>query len=111
MRDSPIDHEQPPGGGGTPSPPSAAHGAGDRLAGLMAPFPFRTADEGPLPEVELVVLVDGSDPGRMGDLSQGWFGERPAPDLLVVDHHLHDGDPTWDFAYRDPRAAATAAWC
>lgn len=78
------------------------------LKGLMEPFPFRVAEGGPLPLADLVVLVDGSDPGRMGELGERLLAQDPRPDLLVVDHHLHSGEPTWDFGFRDPSAAATA---
>lgn len=66
---------------------------------------FRVDDGGPLPEHDLVVMLDGGDLSRTGALHERLMNS-PAR-KLVVDHHLHDGDAWWDEAFVDTSASAT----
>jgi len=60
---------------------------------------------GELPVHDVAVLLDFSDPKRLGPLQAPLFA---APSKkAVIDHHVHEGAVFWDAAYIDVRAAAT----
>ncbi len=66
---------------------------------------FHVDDGSALPPHDLVVMLDGGDLTRTGQL----YDRLAASDAkkLVVDHHLHDGDAWWDAAFVDTTASAT----
>jgi len=66
---------------------------------------FMVDDGGPLPEHDLVVMLDGGDLSRTGALAKR-LTDAPSR-KLVVDHHLHAGDAWWDAAFVDTKASAT----
>lgn len=66
---------------------------------------FRVDDGAPLPEHDLVVMLDGGDLSRTGALAARL--EASPAKKVVVDHHLHDGDAWWDEAFVDVTASAT----
>ncbi len=76
-----------------------------RYSELTAMADFRVDDGGELPDHDLVVMLDGGDLSRTGALADRL--SRAPSRKLVVDHHLHDGDPWWDAAYVDTTASAT----
>ena len=67
--------------------------------------PFAKFEGGELPEHDVSVLLDFNDLERTGPMAEPL--RRAASRKLVVDHHLFHGQPWWDAAYVDPRAAAT----
>lgn len=60
---------------------------------------------GQLPTHDLAVLLDCSELDRCGAMAPAL--EASASPKLVVDHHIHAGEPWWDAAYTDSSAAAT----
>lgn len=66
---------------------------------------FHVDNGGPLPDHDLVVMLDGGDLSRTGRLADR-LSKAPSK-KLVVDHHLHDGDRWWDAAFVDTAASAT----
>lgn len=56
-----------------------------------------------LAEADLFVVLDTSEPSRLGKLPEA-FRERP---VVVLDHHPPNRDPLGDPAVRDPSACAT----
>ncbi|MEM9381759.1 MAG: DHH family phosphoesterase [Planctomycetota bacterium] len=79
--------------------------ADERYAEVTALASFEVDDGGPLPDHDLVVMLDGGDLSRTGALADRL---REAPSKkLVVDHHLHNGSAWWDAAFVDTKASAT----
>lgn len=72
---------------------------------LAAEVPYGVFDGGPLPEHDLIVLLDISELSRCGALA-GPLGASPAT-KLVIDHHVHHGEVWWDHCLVDRSASAT----
>ncbi|MEM6672778.1 MAG: DHHA1 domain-containing protein [Planctomycetota bacterium] len=77
----------------------------EHYAEVVESAEFLVDDGGPLPDHDLVVMLDGSDLSRTGALAHR-LREAPS-DKLVVDHHLHAGGAWWDAAFVDTTASAT----
>ena len=76
--------------------------------GYLAPgTPFRTWKGGTLPEHDVAVFLDFCEISRTGELAEPFT--RASSKKLVVDHHIHHGDPWWDASYVDVRASAVPA--
>src|SRR5262245_41614655 len=60
---------------------------------------------GSLPQHDVAVLLDFCELGRTGPMAAPLAAARSKK--LVVDHHLFQGEPWWDEAFVDVRAAAT----
>jgi phosphoesterase RecJ-like protein len=72
---------------------------------LSKACPYGRYEGGPIPEHDLVVLLDCSELSRCGDL--GLVLAKVPSKKLVVDHHIHEDLAWWDGAFRDLSAAAT----
>jgi phosphoesterase RecJ-like protein len=72
---------------------------------LGGPETFGVYPGGELPAHEVACLLDFCDVSRCGALAEPLVRARSKK--LVVDHHLHDGEPWWDACYVDQEAAAT----
>lgn len=59
----------------------------------------------PLPEHDLAVLLDCSELSRCGALGAA-LADHPSR-KVVIDHHIHPGEPWWDAAFQDVSCAAT----
>lgn len=77
----------------------------DHYREVTAVAEFLVDDGGPLPDHDLVVMLDGGDLSRTAGLA-GRLTDAPS-DKLVVDHHLHHGGAWWDAAFVDTKASAT----
>lgn len=77
----------------------------ERFSEVTASARFTVDDGGDLPEHDLVVMLDGGDLSRTGRLASRL--EAAPSKKLVVDHHLHAGEPWWDAAFVDTGASAT----
>jgi bifunctional oligoribonuclease and PAP phosphatase NrnA len=82
-----------------PDPPEAAF---DYLSDVVN---YGTYSGGEVPEHDLCVLLDISELGRCGALSEP-LAAYPST-KLVVDHHVHHGEEWWDLAFVDRSASAT----
>jgi len=60
---------------------------------------------GTLPEHDVAVLLDFSELSRTGPMAPALA--RATSKKLVVDHHIHHGEPWWDEAFLDSSASAT----
>ncbi len=78
---------------------------GDVFDYLYAELPYRVDDGGPLPEHEVVVLLDINELSRTGALASKV--EAYGSKKLVIDHHPAHGEPWWDACYMDVTASAT----
>ena len=82
-----------------PDPPEG------RFEYLSRDVTFRTYERGDLPPHDVAVLLDFSEITRTGAMEAAL---RRAPSKkVVVDHHIHHGEPWWDERYVDVGAAAT----
>jgi len=75
------------------------------FAELSEGLDFRVDDGSPLPDHDVVVMLDGGELSRTGALAARL--EASDAKKVVVDHHLHDGDAWWDEAFVDTSASAT----
>lgn len=66
---------------------------------------YGTDDGGPVPEHDLLVLLDCSEISRTGALAERFSAASSSK--LVIDHHVLPPEPWWDAAYVDTTAAAT----
>ena len=66
---------------------------------------FLVDDGSSLPDHDLIVMLDGGDLSRTGQLHDRLSASDAKK--VVVDHHLHDGDAWWDAAFVDTAASAT----
>jgi phosphoesterase RecJ-like protein len=82
-----------------PDPPESRYAEVTELA------EFLVDDGGEIPEHDLVVMLDGGDLSRTGQLAARL--EAAPSQKLVVDHHLHEGSEWWDAAFIDTSASAT----
>jgi phosphoesterase RecJ-like protein len=77
----------------------------ERYGFLAESVDFGVYQGGALPEHDVAILVDFSDMRRCGPLYEPL---RAAPSKkLVVDHHVHEGQPWWDEAFVDVSASAS----
>jgi phosphoesterase RecJ-like protein len=60
---------------------------------------------GTLPDHDVAVMLDFGEIGRTGAMSAPL--SRAPSKKLVVDHHIHHGEPWWDEAFVDSTASAT----
>jgi phosphoesterase RecJ-like protein len=72
---------------------------------LVRELPFGVYAGGPLPEHDVVVLLDFNELGRTGPMAAA-LGAAPSK-KLVVDHHPFLGTPWWDASFVDVDASAT----
>jgi phosphoesterase RecJ-like protein len=82
-----------------PDPPEA------RFHYLSSECRYRTFQGGDLPAHDVAVLLDFSEIARSGAMAPALT--RAASKKLVVDHHVHVGEPWWDEAFIDSSASAT----
>lgn len=66
---------------------------------------YRVYDGGDLPAHDVAVMLDFNELERTGPMAKPLAAARSRK--LVVDHHIFEGQPWWDAAYVDVRAAAT----
>ena len=66
---------------------------------------FRVFSGGDLPAHDACVFLDFCELDRCGALADPIRAANSRK--IVIDHHLHHGEPWWDAAYVDVRAAAT----
>lgn len=82
-----------------PDPPES------RFEYLTRDVTYRTYKGGDLPVHDVAVLLDFSEISRTGPLAAALT--RAESKKVVIDHHVHHGDPWWDEAFIDTSAAAT----
>lgn len=82
-----------------PDPPEA------RFSYLTRDVVYRSYQSGDLPVHDVAVLLDFSELSRTGSLAPA-LTKSPSK-KLVIDHHIHHGEPWWDEAFVDTSAAAT----
>jgi phosphoesterase RecJ-like protein len=82
-----------------PDPPEA------RFEYLSRDCRYRTFQGGDLPAHDVAVLLDFSELARCGTMAP--VIARAPSKKLVVDHHVHSGEPWWDEAFLDSGASAT----
>ncbi len=66
---------------------------------------YRVYEGGDLPAHDVAVMLDFNELERTGPMAKPLAAARSLK--LVVDHHIFEGQPWWDAAYVDVRAAAT----
>lgn len=82
-----------------PDPPEG------RFEYLAREVRFETYKSGDLPPHDVSVLLDFSELSRTGPMEAAL--RRAGSKKLVVDHHIHHGEPWWDARFVDVSAAAT----
>lgn len=66
---------------------------------------YRTFEGGALPAHDVVVFLDFCEIDRCGPLADPL--RAASSKKMIIDHHLFHGEPWWDEAFVDPKAAAT----
>jgi phosphoesterase RecJ-like protein len=79
--------------------------AGRRFEHLTGELELESWHPGRAPACDVAVFLDFAAPERSGGLAEALI--ESGAETLVVDHHLHAGEPWWDAAWIDPTAAAT----
>lgn len=77
----------------------------DKYAFLSEPCDMRAFRGADLPVHDVVCLLDASELGRTGPLTEPLARARSKK--LVIDHHIPPAEPWWDAAFSDVTAAAT----
>jgi phosphoesterase RecJ-like protein len=76
-----------------------------RFSYLTRDVQYRAYQSGDLPVHDVAVLLDFSELSRTGPLAPALA--KSASKKVVIDHHIHHGEPWWDEAFVDTSAAAT----